>query len=91
MPTTTASIQDKLLEAMKTTQDRVVTATKSVAERIEPVTKRVPAPPSWVSSPADSLERWFASQEKLLANMKEFSSKLVGAVNPITPASNNKA
>jgi hypothetical protein len=91
MPATAASIQDKLLDAMKTTQDRVVTATKSVAERLEPVTKRVPPPPSWVPSAADSVERWFASQEKLLASMKEFSTKLVSAVSPRTTESDSKA
>jgi hypothetical protein len=91
MPSTATSIQDKLLETVKTTQDRVITATKSVAERIEPVTKRVPQPPSWVPSAAVSVERWFSSQEKLLAKMKEFSTKLVSAVRPPTTDSDKKA
>jgi len=68
---TTANVQDRVLEAVKTSQDALLSAIKAIADKTAPLIDQLPASP-------------FA--EKLLANQKAFTTQLLDAYRPAKSA-----
>jgi hypothetical protein len=79
--TTATAIQDKVLLTVKAAEDGVLAATRSWAERMQPLTKRMPQRPASLPSASESAQRWFSVQEKVLANVKEFSTNFFDALS----------
>jgi hypothetical protein len=82
------NMQDQVLDAIKTGQDALLSAVKTVTENVAPLTEKLPAAPFADQMP-DSVEAvnvLFGFAEKLLANQKEFTIKLIEAYGPAKPA-----
>jgi hypothetical protein len=68
---TAANVQDRVLEAVKTSQDALLSAIKAVADKTAPLTGKLPSSP-------------FA--EKLLASQKAFTTELLDVYGPAKSA-----
>jgi hypothetical protein len=83
-----ANVQDQVLDAIKTSQDALLSAVKAVAENAAPLTEKLPAAPfaSQLPDGVDVVNTAFGFAEKLLANQKEFTTKLIEAYSPAKSA-----
>lgn len=90
---TTSSVQNQVLDALKSGEDAVLSAIQQVAGAVEPVLEPVAdrvrqAPFAEQIPPAkDVVDQWFSFAEKVLANQKQFALKLVDTFVPtVAPA-----
>ena len=83
---TAANVQDQVLDAINTSQNALLFAVKAVAENTAPLTDKLPAAPFANQLPdgVDVVNTAFGVAEKLLANQKEFTTKLIEAYSPAT-------
>jgi hypothetical protein len=90
---TAATVQDQVLDAIKTSQDALLSAVKAVAENTTPLTDKLPAAPFANQLPdgVDVVNSAFGFAEKLLANQKEFTTKLIEAYRPAKPATKSSS
>jgi hypothetical protein len=88
---TATNVQDQVLDAIKTSQDALLSAVKAVADNAAPLTEKLPAAPfaSQLPSGVDVVNTAFGFAEKLLANQKEFTTKLIEAYSPAQPAAHS--
>jgi hypothetical protein len=88
---TTSSVQNQVLDALKSGEDAVLSAVKQVTDAVEPVieplTSRVGQAPFAEQLPPakDVVDQWFGFAEKVLANQKQFALKLVDLFAPAAP------
>jgi hypothetical protein len=82
-----ATVQDKVLEAIKAGQNAVLSAVNTIAESAAPITSILSAVPfaDRLPKPVDVVDTAFGFAEKLLASQKEFTTKLVDAYGPGKP------
>jgi hypothetical protein len=71
-------VQDKVLDAVRTSQDAVVDAVKTVADKLPswsdlPYTDQLPAP-------GEVVDRAFGYAEQVIDTQREFAKKLVEAL-----------
>jgi hypothetical protein len=85
---TAANAQDQVLDAINTSQNALLSAVKAVAENTAPLTDKLPAAPfaNQLPDEVDVVNTAFGFAEKLLANQKEFTTKLIEAYRPATSA-----
>jgi len=85
---TFTELPDQLFDAISTAQEVVLSALQALAETTKPIMEQLPQMPSadQLPDPASILENAFAAAEKVLANQKEFSMKLMEAFQPPKPA-----
>jgi hypothetical protein len=72
------AVQDKVLDAVRTSQDAVVDAVKTVADKLPswsdlPYTDQLPAP-------GEVVDRAFGYAEQVIDTQREFAKKLVEAL-----------
>jgi hypothetical protein len=86
-------VQEKVLDAVRTSQDAVVDAVKTVADKLPswsnlPYADRLPAP-------GEVVDRAFGYAEQVIDTQREFAMKLVDALNlddkPAKPAKTRSA
>jgi hypothetical protein len=88
---TTGTVQKQVLDALKSGEDAVLSAVKQVTDAVEPVlepvTSRVSQAPFAEQLPPakDVVDQWFSFAEKVLANQKQFTLKLVDLFAPAAP------
>jgi hypothetical protein len=82
-----------VLDAIKTSQDAFLSAVKAVADNTAPLTDKLPAAPFAGQLPdgVAVVNTAFGFAEKLLANQKEFTTKLIEAYRPAQPRSSVKS
>jgi hypothetical protein len=87
---TATGVQDQVLDAIKTSQDALLAAVKAVAENTTPLTDKLPAAPfaSQLPDGTNVINTAFGFAEKLLANQKEFTTKLIETYSPAKSAPN---
>jgi hypothetical protein len=85
---TATEVQDQVLDAIKTGQDALLAAVTVVAENTTPLTDKLPAAPFANQLPdgVAVVNTAFGFAEKLLANQKEFTTKLIEAYSPAQSA-----
>jgi hypothetical protein len=85
---TAANAQDQVLDAIDTSQNALLSAVKAVVESAAPLTDKLPAAPfaSQLPDGVDVVNTAFGFAEKLLANQKEFTTKLMEAYSPARSA-----
>ena len=71
-------VQDKVLDAVRTSQDAVVDAVKTVADKLPswsdlPYTDQLPAP-------GEVVDRAFGYAEQVIETQREFAKKLIEAL-----------
>jgi hypothetical protein len=71
-------VQDRVLDAVRTSQDALVDAVKTVADKLPswselPYTERLPAP-------GEVVDRAFGYAEQVIDTQREFAKKLVDAL-----------
>jgi hypothetical protein len=81
-------VQDQVLDAIRTGQDALLAAVKAVAENTTALTDKLPAAPFANQLPDGlyAVNTAFGFAEKLLANQKEFTAKLIEAYSPAKSA-----
>jgi hypothetical protein len=84
---TTARVQDQVLGAIKLGQDAVLSAVDTLAEKAGSITEKLPDLPTApfadrMPKPADVVDSYFTFAQKMLANQKDFTSRLVDAYRP---------
>jgi len=90
---TVTNVQDQVLDAIKTGQEAVLSAVKTVAENTAPLTDKLPEAPFANQLPdgVEVVNSVFGFAEKLLANQKEFTTKLIEAYIPPATKSPSKS
>jgi hypothetical protein len=90
---TATNVQDQVLEAIKSSQDAVLSTVKTIADTTAPLTDKLPAAPfaSQLPDGVEVVNTVFGFAEKLLANQRDFTIKLIEAYSPSAPASKSPA
>jgi hypothetical protein len=100
IPETISSVQDKVLDLMKTVQEPVVGAVEKVVETVDgrlPEDRRTLPFTDSLPNPAEAIDKAFGAIEKLVdgqndfvkaivANQHEFAKAIVDALSPLLPA-----
>jgi hypothetical protein len=87
-PTTTAELQEQVLEGIRQSQQAIIEAARAWGDataKVSPSLPNVPTRPQveGVPSPAELVESSFDFAEKLLASQREFTKQLIAALpNP---------
>jgi hypothetical protein len=91
--TTATAVEDSCFDVVIKVEDAVLHAARTFAEGFEPMAKRLPERPtdSLLPAPAEIVTHTFDLLDRLVANLRDFSSQLVGVVSttaeaPRTPA-----
>ncbi|SRR5579871_7057743 len=100
---TATAFEDDVLDAMKTVEDATLRSLRAVLDGLEPLLKLLPEMPygELVPAPAELVKHVFVFVNKLVANQRDFASKLVellpakdGRIGPsatVKPASKAQA
>jgi hypothetical protein len=80
------AVPEQVLDTISATQDLVVATLISVTEATKPLIERLPGLPfaDKLPNPTSVVENTFSTAEKLLANQRELSLKLVDASRQAT-------
>jgi hypothetical protein len=75
------AVPEQVLETISATQDLVVNTVTTVTEATKPLIERLPSLPfaDKLPNPAAVVQSTFSTAEKLLANQKDLSLKLIDA------------
>ena len=75
------AVPEQVLETISATQDLVVTTLTTVTEAAKPLLERLPSLPfaDKLPNPTAVVESTFSTAEKLLANQKDLSLRLIDA------------
>ena len=80
---TTAELQDQVLDGIRQGQTAFVEAVRSFTEATAPLASQLPdAPESPLPSPAELIAGSFDFAQKLLAAQRQFAEELVAAATP---------
>lgn len=81
---TANSVQEQVLDALKSGEEAVLSAVRTAVETAEPVTSLIPAPVYAERLPlvTEVVESAFTFAEKVLANQKKFVTELLSTVAP---------
>jgi hypothetical protein len=83
--TTATAVEDNVLDALHMTEEAVLRTARVLAEEFEPVAKHVPefSVGGFVPAPAEVVDHSLAFVDRLWANLREFTDRLVDVV-PLT-------
>lgn len=77
--------EEQVLDLLKQAEEAIVSAVASVARAVAPLVPDLPSVPNQLPTPTEVVDASFAFAERLLANQKQFVSRLVDAASPVLP------